>query len=75
MAIGGEADGPLPPVDEYLHIVEDVGVELAGQIAKRHAALRHPVGVPKRVHAVGEGEGRIGLFGGDDTGGRAIDAV
>ena len=66
---------PLPRVDEHLHIVEDVGVELAGQIAKRHAALRHPVGVPKRVHAVGEGEGGIGLFGGDDTGGRAIDAV
>ncbi len=75
MAIGGEPNGPLPPVDEHLHIVEDVGVELAGQIAKRHAALRHPVGVPKRVHAIGESKGRIGLLGGNDAGGRAVDAV
>ena len=57
VAIGCEPDGPPPPVDENLHVIQDVGVELAGQIAKRHAALRHPVGVPKRVHAVGEGKG------------------
>ena len=75
MAIGGEPDGPSPPVDEHLHVIQDVGVKLAGQIAKRHAALRHPVGVAKRVHAVGEGEGGICLLGGDDAGGRSVDTV
>src|SRR6056297_91695 len=30
-------------------------------------AFRFPTGAATRVHAVGKGEGRIGLFGGDDA--------
>ncbi|OWU66497.1 hypothetical protein ATO3_27875 [Marinibacterium profundimaris] len=65
----------MAAVDEHLHVVEDVRVELAGQIAKRRLPRRHPVRIPERVDALGKSVGGIGAFGGDDPCRRAIDAV
>ena len=65
----------MTPVDEHLHVVENVGVELARQIAEGRLPGRHPVRIAERVDALGEGMGRIGAFGGDDPCRRAIDPV
>ena len=75
MAVGCQPNGPLPTINQGLHIVKDVCVELPGQIAERHLTLCHPIAVPKRIDAVRKGKAGIGLLGGDNTGGRSVNAV
>ena len=75
MTIGGQSNGPLPAINKCLHIVKEVCVELPGQIAERHLTPCHPIAVPKWIDAVRKGQAGIGLLGGDNTRGRAIDTV
>ena len=75
VAIGCQPDRVVTAVDQHLHVIENVGVELARQIAKRHLPRRHPIRIAERVDALGEGICGIGAFGGDDPRGRTVDAI
>ena len=69
------ANGLLPPAYGFIKTSQDIGVELARQIAKRRLPGRHPVDVLKRVDALGKGMRGVGALSRHDPRRRAVDPV